>query len=106
MMERSSNLPNMQDVGIVTLHQALLDDALEAAEAARQIGIKPGSKEVKERYWCTLCSQFLSRRSAYSHRQKHSQEVQMQLPTNLNALLELKRTLNGKYGAKSLACRA
>jgi hypothetical protein len=100
MMERSSTVLNMHDVGIVTVHQALLDSALEAAEAARQIGISPGSKIAKERYWCTLCAQFLGRRAAYIHRQKHSQEVQMQLQTNPDALLDLKRTLNRKYGAK------
>jgi hypothetical protein len=87
-----------QSLGIVSVQRALLDSALGVAEAARQIGAELDSDRAREMYWCTLCSQVITKRTANRHRQRHSLKVHTQMQSSPDALGELRRTLNEKYG--------
>jgi hypothetical protein len=84
----------MQDLGIVVLSQALEDKARGAEEMVRRGGLK--NNDIEKQFWCTLCSKYLSRAAAYRHRDRHARELQKD--HRPDALEQLHRTLDEKYG--------
>jgi hypothetical protein len=93
----------LQELGIVSMEQALLDQATGAAQNALQSGFVPGTKKGKDTFWCTMCSVSLGRKAAYRHREWHDRDTQQQLRCNPDALLQLEQTLDTKYGARPTA---
>jgi hypothetical protein len=84
----------LRDLGIVSLSQAIQDTALGAADQARLGGLM--KSDMNKLFWCTLCSNYYTRSTAYRHRDRHLKELQKGDRTDALAILH--RTLDEKYG--------
>jgi hypothetical protein len=86
--------PALRDVGIVTLPEALQDNApgvLQETTLCEERDI-----DINKMFWCTLCSACLPRGTAYRHRDRHVKAVYTD--SRADAWDNLHRTLDEKYG--------